>query len=206
MAKQIQQASAALPARLPIFPLHSVLYPGGVLPLKIFEQRYMEMAKRCLKEGSLFGVCLIARGNEVGEPAEPHAVGSSARIEQWDMEQLGVLRVEARGGQRFRIRAQGADALGLIHADVEWIAPEPLLPVPDAQANLLPLLRAIAEDIGPERWPPPHDFDDAAWVGYRYCEVLPIPALARQKLLELTDTISRLEIIQQYLNQRGVLS
>lgn len=206
MAKQLDDRSALRPARLPIFPLHSVLYPGGVLPLKIFEQRYMEMAKRCLSERSVFGVCLIARGNEVGDPAEPHAVGSSASIEQWDMQQLGVLRVEARGGQRFRIRSQAADASGLIHAEVEWIAPEPLLPVPEAQSDLVPLLRAIADDIGPQRWPPPHEFDDAAWVGYRYCEVLPIPALARQKLLELTDSISRLEIIQRFLNQRGVLS
>ncbi len=191
---------------LPIFPLRAVLFPGGVLPLKIFEQRYAGMAKDCISGDLPFGVCLIAEGNEVGDPAKPHTVGTSARIVQWDMAQLGVLQVVASGEQRFRIVEHEADRQGLIHARVEWIAAEAAQPVPEAQRALLALLRNIAADAGPQRLPEPHNFGDAAWVGYRYSELLPIQALARQKLLELNDPLSRLEIIFQYLTQRGLMS
>jgi Lon protease-like protein len=190
---------------LPIFPLNTVLFPGGVLPLKIFEQRYMAMAKDCLREDSPFGVCLIAQGNEVGAPALTHAVGTSARITDWDMPQLGVLQVASRGGRRFRILSRQADAQGLIRAQVQWLAEEPKQPLPAERAGLLPLLRTIAEEAGEARIPQPHVFDDAVWVGYRFAEVLPIPLAARQKLLELDDSLIRLEIIQTYLQQKGVL-
>jgi Lon protease-like protein len=122
---------------LPIFPLNTVLFPGGVLPLKIFEQRYMAMAKDCLREDSPFGVCLIAQGTEVGVPALPHAVGTSARIAEWDMPQLGVLQVASRGGRRFRILSQQADSQGLIRAQVQWLAEEPEQPVPAERAGLI---------------------------------------------------------------------
>jgi hypothetical protein len=190
---------------LPIFPLNTVLFPGGVLPLKIFEQRYMAMARDCLRDETPFGVCLIAQGSEVGAPALPHAVGSSARIAEWDMPQLGVLRVTARGGPRFRILEREADRGGLIRARVQWLAEETVQPVPPERAGLVPLLQAIVAEAGEERIPRPHAFDDAAWVGCRLSEVLPIPLAARQRLLELDDSLSRLEIIQAFLQQKGVL-
>ncbi len=189
---------------LPIFPLQTVLFPGGVLPLKIFEQRYMEMAKDSLKNDRAFGVCLIAEGTEVGAPASPQVVGSTARITQWDMPQLGVLQVVARGEQRFRILDRDTDRHGLIHAQAEWIAAEAPLPVPVDLGALVPLLRAVVCEVGNERMPEPHGFDDATWVGYRFCEILPIPAQARQKLLELSDPVSRLEIIFEFLRSRGL--
>lgn len=191
---------------LPIFPLRTVLFPGGVLALKIFEQRYVGMAKDCIRRDTPFGVCLIAEGAEVGAPALPHRIGSSARVARWDMPQLGILQVVASGGQRFRILEHEADRDGLIHARAEWIAADAAVAVPAGLRGLVPLLEAIAADVGRERLPEPHAFDDAAWVGYRYCEVLPIQSLARQKLLELTDPVSRLEIIFQYLSQRGLVS
>lgn len=194
------------PVDLPIFPLNTVLFPGGVLPLKIFEQRYMEMAKDCLKRDAPFGVCLIADGAEVGAPASPHVVGSTARIAGWDMPDLGVLHVTARGEQRFRIVNHAADRSGLIHAAVEWVEPEPACSVPESLQPLLPLLRAMVADVGDQRMPAPHAFDDAVWVGYRYCEMLPIPLAAKQKLLELSDSLSRLQIIMQFLSQRGLVS
>jgi hypothetical protein len=192
-------------AELPIFPLNTVLFPGGVLPLKIFEPRYMDMAKTCLKDDARFGVCLIAEGGEVGAPATPSTVGAAARIASWDMPQLGVLEVIARGERRFRILTHGADRSGLIRAQIEWIEAEPPQAIPDTVQGLVPLLRAIADDLGEERMPLPHGFDDAAWVGYRFCEVLPISHSARQKLLELEDSVSRLEIIHQFLQQRGLV-
>ena len=196
---------APQPAQLPIFPLQAVLFPGGALTLRVFEQRYMSLVKECLKNERPFGVCLIAQGQEVGAPAVPHQVGVAARIAAWDMAQLGVLSIAVRGEERFRILEQAADREGLIHARVEAIAPEVELPVPPSLAALVPLLRVMAADAGAEHLPPPHYFDDAAWVGFRFSELLPIPALARQKLLELEDPISRLEIVFKFLSQRDLV-
>ncbi|HEX6690478.1 MAG TPA: LON peptidase substrate-binding domain-containing protein, partial [Burkholderiales bacterium] len=98
---------------VPLFPLNTVLFPGGRLPLRIFEQRYMDMAKVCLKDGSPFGVCLIVEGREVGDPAVPAEVGTLARISHWDMPQLGVLEVVALGSQRFRIKSRRVEPSGL---------------------------------------------------------------------------------------------
>jgi Lon protease-like protein len=192
-------------ARLPLFPLKTVLFPGGLLPLRVFEPRYMDMVSRCMREASGFGVCLIAAGEEVGEAAVPHAVGTEAHIEKWDMNQAGVLQILVRGQRRFRIEDHELERDGLLTASVRWLAEPPPCPVPAAQAEILPLLRMIANELG-EQFPLPHRFDDAAWVGARYAELLPVPPLARQKLLELDDASSRLEIIQQFLHQRGLLS
>lgn len=190
---------------LPLFPLNTVLFPGGALPLKIFEQRYLDMAKDCLKRGEPFGVCLIAAGSEVGQPATPHPVGTLAHIASWDMAQLGVLQVVATGSQRFRILSQTAGPSGLLRAAVALMPPEPVEKIPASCARLIPLLRAVVADLGERAPPAPHRFFDASWVGYRWCEVLPIPLVARQKLLELEDSISRLEIIARYLAQKGLL-
>lgn len=190
--------------RLPLFPLNTVLFPDGLLPLRVFEARYMDMVTRCLREQGSFGVCLIAAGPEVGDAAIPHPVGSEARIEQWDMAEPGVLSIVVRGGRRFRIEDHEVEHDGLLTGTVRWLEPLPPVPVPAAQAELLPLLQAIVGELG-DRLPEPHHFDDAAWVGARYAEVLPIPMVARQKLLELDDVVSRLEIIQQFLQQRGLL-
>lgn len=192
-------------AGLPLFPLNAVLFPGGTLPLRVFEQRYMTLVKDCLKRESTFGICLIAEGAEVGAPAVPHKVGTQARIVAWDMTQPGILNITVRGEARFRILSSEAGREGLLQARVEPVAAEAEMPVPAALAALVPLLQAMAADAGAERLPPPHRFDDAAWVGYRFCELLPIPAIARQKLLELEDPISRLEIVFKFLAQRNLV-
>lgn len=195
------------PARqeLPLFPLHAVLFPEGTLGLRVFEPRYMNLATECLRRESTFGICLIAEGTEVGAPARPHPVGTEARIVGWEMRQPGILNLTVRGGGRFRILEHGADRSGLLRARIEPIPAEAALPVPPALAGLVRLLRAMVEDAGAERLPPPHRFEDAAWVGYRFGELLPIPALARQKLLELEDPIGRLEIVFRFLAQRGLV-
>ena len=204
---------------IPLFPLHSVLFPGGRLPMRIFEQRYMDMAKVCLKESSSFGICLIASGEEVldgtpgaaragRKPAEPHAVGTLAHIADWDMQQLGVLEIIAQGGDRFRVLRHWAEDSGLLWGEVELIAASAVLPVPGPYVRLVPLLRAIVEEMaaGAAHAPAtPHRFFDAGWVGMRYAEVLPIPVVARQKLLEIEDSIDRLEIIYRFLESKGLL-
>jgi len=197
----------AAPVRMeiPLFPLDTVLFPGGVLPLKIFEQRYLDMAAACMKEGQPFGISLIATGKEVGGLAEPHAVGTLAEIANWEMEQLGILMVTAHGGKRFRILERHATSDRLLRATVEIIDDDGPLPMPPERQRLLPLLRRIASDIGPARFPEPHRFDDAEWVGYRITEILPVQNLAKQKLLELEDPLSRLEILEKFLDQRKLL-
>ena len=200
-----QRDVAPQAAGLPLFPLNAVLFPGGTLPLRVFEQRYMTLVKDCFRHESAFGICLIAEGAEVGAPALPHKVGTQARIVAWDMTQPGILNITVRGGERFRILSSEAGREGLLQARVEPVAAEAEMPVPAALAALVPLLQAMAADGGAERFPPPHHFDDVAWVGYRFSELLPIPALARQKLLELEDPLSRLEIVFKFLAQRNLV-
>lgn len=200
-----RRAASAAAQSLPLFPLNAVLFPGGTLSLRVFEQRYMTLVKDCFKQESAFGICLIAEGAEVGAPAKPHPVGTEARIVAWDMTQPGILNITVHGAERFRILESRADATGLLQARIEPIAAEAALPVPETLGALVPLLQAMAADVGAERLPPPHRFDDAAWVGCRFSELLPIPAIARQKLLELEDPVSRLEIVFKFLAQRGLV-
>lgn len=190
---------------IPLFPLNTVLFPGGIQPLKIFEQRYLDMAAACLKEERPFGICLIANGNEVGAAAEPQPVGTLASIASWEMERLGILMVTAVGSRRFRILEARSGPNQLLEASVELIADTGPTPLPAERQRLLPLLRRVVKDIGPERMPEPHRFDEAEWVGYRITEVLPIQNLAKQKLLELEDPLARLEILEKYLDQRKLL-
>ena len=190
---------------IPLFPLGGVLCPGGVLSLKVFEQHYLDMAAACMKNHAPFGVCLIARGKEVGEPAIPHNVGTLAHIDVGDMPQLGILMLTVRGGRRFRILSKTTQADGLLRAQVELLDEHPGRTIPEAQLGMLPLLREVASDLGPEKMPEPHEFDDAAWVGYRLTEIVPVQALAKQKLLELDDPVSRLEILFTYLAQHKLV-
>ncbi len=201
-------AREVAPERLeiPLFPLSAVLLPGGFLSLKVFEQRYLDMVAACMKSTSPFGVCLIASGKEIGGAAIPHRVGTLAHVVLGDMPQLGILMLSVRGGRRFRIISRTTQADGLQRAQVELL-PEALhTPIPLAQHGLLPLLRKISADLGPEKMPEPHAFDDASWVGYRLTEIVPVQALAKQKLLELDDPVSRLEILFTYLAQRKLVS
>ncbi len=191
--------------RLPLFPLNTVLFPGGLQPLKIFEQRYLDMAAACLKENAPFGICLIDKGGEVGEAAVPHSVGTLATIASWEMEQLGILLITARGGRRFRIIDTKVGPGNLLEGTVELLPETAPTPLPQQRERLLPLLQRIVGDLGPERIPEPHRYDDAEWVGYRITEVLPIQNLAKQKLLELDDPLARLEILEKYLSQRKLL-
>jgi len=194
------------PSELPLFPLNTVLFPGARLPLKVFEARYVDLVSQCLREQSGFGVCLIAEGREVGAPAQPETVGVLARIADCDMTQPGILQISVTGEQRFRVAHVAHDANGLVRAVVEWL-PEPAAqPVPPGFADIVPLLGAVVADAGIETIPEPHHFDDAAWVGYRYAQILPIPAKAKQKLLELDDPILRLSIVREFLVQRGLLT
>ena len=191
---------------IPLFPLNTVLFPDSRLPLRIFEQRYLDMCAACMKDNLPFGICLIENGSETGQAATPHAIGTLASISNWDMEQLGILTLTAIGGRRFRVLESRVLPDQLLRARVELLPVAPSQPLPPERQRLLPLLQKIVSDVGPERIPEPHRFDDAEWVGHRIVEILPIQSLAKQKLLELDDPLSRLEIIEKYLDQRKLLS
>ena len=187
------------PVSVPLFPLGTVLFPGGLLPLKIFEQRYLDMTKACLKDGTPFGVCLIREGLEVGTAAVPEPVGCLASIEQWDMPHPGLFHLVARGGERFRIRDMQVAPNHLISAAVDPIPPD--APVEAVDPVCRDVLKAIVEKVGADRFPAPLRLDDAAWVGYRLSEMLPLDMRFKQELLELTDAAGRLARLRALLEK-----
>ena len=194
---------------LPLFPLSTVLFPGGLLPLKIFEQRYIDMAKASLRDGAPFGVCLITQGDEVapvrGAPLEFAKVGTCARIVDFDMPQVGILHVVTRGEARFQVQSHAVAASGLVIGEVTAIAPEAQLPLADSYAPLARLLELVAARVGPQNFPAERDYGDASWVGYRLAELLPLPLSIKQSMLEINDADVRLKVLQQFLTQQGLI-
>lgn len=182
-----------------LFPLNTVLFPGGRLPLRIFEQRYMDMAKRCLREDAPFGVCLIREGKEVGAPATPVEVGCLARIGAWDMPQLGLLQVTAHGGKRFRIVERRVQPDGLACACIRLLEDEVDSPVPEGCRPCVQLLERVIEQQ-PALFDPPHRLASAAWVSARLAELLPLPLPAKQELLEMSDARLRIERLSALLS------
>jgi len=205
MSGMTAAAPSALPAEIPLFPLGTVLFPDGLLPLKIFEQRYVDMTKACLRDTTPFGVCLIKEGQEVGKPAAPYGVGCLARIEHWEVPHPNLFAVLARGGARFRILDTTIAANGLITARIESL-PEPTRPdaIDQACQEVLRLATERAETAG-GGMPGPVRLDDPVWVSYRLAEILPISMQEKQALLELTDTEARLSQLRDLMLAHGII-
>ena len=185
-----------------LFPLHTVLFPGGLLPLRVFEPRYMEMVSACLRENAAFGICLISEGREVGSPAVPHPVGCLARIAQWDMQQLGVLQIVACGERRFRILSRRVQPDGLARAEIELLAEEGDEAVPEDCAIGVRLLQAIVDEGQAPGIEKPFRFESASWVSARLAEVLPLPTAMKQKLLEMNEGGRRLGELCNFLREQ----
>jgi Lon protease-like protein len=183
---------------LPLFPLGTVLFPGGLLPLRVFEQRYLEMAKACLRDGTPFGVCLIREGAEVGAPAVPVDIGCLARIMAWDMPQLGLLQVTAQGEQRFRILERHAQPDGLQRARADLLPPDSDAPIPEPCKRCVQLLERVIEQQS-ALFDAAANLESCSWVSSRLAEILPLPPTAKQELLELADARARLERINALL-------
>ena len=197
---------------LPLFPLQAVLFPDGMLGLKVFEARYLDLIGRCMREGKPFGVVGLKRGPEVrlpGSSVELEEVGTRAELIDVDSPQPGILSVRCRGSARFRIVSSRQQHDGLWIAQTTPVARDAAVaPSPE----LAGAVRALADAItalrsqGPLPFLAPHRFDDAGWVANRWCEILPIPVAARQRLLELSDPLTRLQIVDEYLRSKGLVT
>ena len=188
------------PKSLGLFPLHSVLLPGACLSLRVFERRYLDLVGECSRESRGFGVCLILIGDEVGMPATP-AFGTQARIEDFSTGEDGLLHLRIRGGRRFKVGTTHVRDNGLLLADVEWCefdADDELRP---EHATLGLVLERILEQVGGEHAKaPPARMDEAAWVGWRLAELLPLQESQRQGLLQMDDPHARLDWILRWIS------
>ena len=185
--------------KVPLFPLRTVLYPGGPLPLRIFESRYLDMISRCMKSGSPFGVLLIKTGSEAG-PATTYDIGTLARITDWYQGSDGLLGITAIGEQRFRLLSSERQDDGLNIGDIEIIPTEAARSLPDEYRPLANILSGVLDDLGRLYESLDKKYDDAGWVGYRFAEILPITPEQKQDCLEADDPVRRLELMRDVLD------
>jgi Lon protease-like protein len=185
---------------VPLFPLRTVLFPGGQLALRIFEPRYLDMVRECARQDSGFGVCLILQGRETGAPAVPAAVGTIARITDFHTGGDGLLAIVAEGGARFRVARSRARSDGLLRGTAVLWPPEPQQEVPVEFALLQSIAERLVETMAPHlRHAPRSMYEDAGWVGFRLAELLPLDVEEQQRMLELTDPLQRLAELRDAL-------
>lgn len=200
---------------LPLFPLDAVLFPGGVLALRVFEVRYLDMVRKCQQTGAPFGVVSLRSGHEVrraGAPQEQfHAIGTLARITQLQAPQSGLLTLQCHGGARFHILRRTLLPHGLWVADVELVTddlpvhiPEDLAPIAAALSQLLSTLRLRDPQSPAAITPSDAQLQDCGWVANRWCELLPVPLALRQQLMELDNPLVRLELVGDVLERTGI--
>jgi uncharacterized protein len=207
----LRGAPTRSPTPLPLFPLKTVLFPGGMLPIKVFEQRYIEMSTACLKDDRPFGVCLLRQGEEVSRPGVTPAatefadIGTMARITHCDVPQLGILHLKTQGAVRFKVASHAVSDLGLIVGQVTALPPEPAMTLSDTHKPLADLLELLIGRVGRDNFAAELALDDASWVGYRLAELLPLPLAIKQTMLEINDSEVRLKVIAQFLKDQGVL-
>lgn len=204
-----------LPNPLPLFPLRTVLFPGALLGLKVFETRYLDLMSECLRQSTTFGVVCLSQGNESGRGRAGDAltqledVGVLVRIDEIEAEQAGILNVRCTGTQRFkRVGSPGQRDNGLWHSQAELIADDPPRAPGQAMASTVAALaEAISKlkEYDKEPFAPPYRLDDAGWVANRWCELLPVSLAAKQKLMALDDPVIRLSLVDGFLRDKKVV-
>jgi uncharacterized protein len=192
-------AARAGGAELPLFPLNTVLFPGGPLPLRIFEPRYVDMVRTCMRESAPFGVVLIRSGQEAGAVSSAADVGTSARIVDFNQMPDGLLGIICTGEQKFRVESRHVQADGLHIGTVTWLPPEPAQALPPQFAHLGLLLKKVLPQLGDLYQSMRGQFDDSAWVSSRLAEIMPISLSDRQECLELDDPVARLERLAPFI-------
>jgi Lon protease-like protein len=185
---------------IPLFPLRTVLFPEGFLPLRIFERRYLDMVRDCARENGPFGVCLIQDDGETQGPQTAAGVGTLAHITDWYTLEDGLLGVSATGAERFETEETWREEDDLLRGRVRLLPEPPSCAVPEAYAILSEVLARFMEKVGSHypQYTPDH-LQDAAWVGYRLAELLPLSGVEKQHLLELDDPIERLQVLIETL-------
>jgi Lon protease-like protein len=178
-----------------LFPLHTVLFPGGPLPLRIFETRYTDMVRRCMREQQPFGVVLIQEGDEAGPVATTATIGCSVRIADFYTLKDGLLGISCVGERKFRVLRVWRATDGLNMGEVIWLDAEPAQALPPEYERLGATLRRAVEELPQQYQHVEKHFDDASWVGARLTELLPIELNDKQLLLELDDPIARLDAL-----------
>jgi len=185
---------------IPLFPLNTVLFPGGMLSLRVFERRYLDLVRDCARNGGGFGVCLILQGREVGEAAVPAAIGTLAHIVDFYTQPDGLLGICVNGGRRFHVGRSRVRDNGLAHGEVQLLPDEPVVAIPPQFQLLATILERLLDKSGHAHSKAPRqNYDDAGWVGFRLAEALPIDNRERQHLLQLCDPLERLDQLTQYL-------
>ncbi len=187
---------------VPLFPLSTVLFPDGLLSLKIFETRYLDMVSYCLKEDVPFGICMLADGQEVGTAARSYQIGTLAKIVNWSQSEGGVLMVDVVGCQRFKILDSRISPQQLVSGTIQLLAESLTTPVPDELVDLTDMLRSVIKKQQPGVSLDSKQFNDANWVAYRLSEILPMDGVIRQRLLEMDDAVERLQMILGLFTQR----
>ena len=186
-----------------LFPLNTVLFPGGLLPLRIFETRYVDMVGGCMRQDATFGVVLIVEGNDTGAAANIAGVGTSARIVDFQTQPDGLLGLLCRGERRFRVRQRRQQPDGLNRASVEWLAEPPLTALDPQYQPLAGVLRKVMARLASiGRFIEPN-YEDASWVSHRLAELMPLEAPWQQRLLEIDDPNERLELLAPLIETGG---
>ena len=177
---------------LPLFPLGTVLFPDGLLSLRIFEPRYVDMVGRCMREDSPFGVVLIRSGADVGPVAETAELGTTARIVDFNTLPDGLLGITCKGERKFRVLKRWQQPDGLNLGDIEYLPSEPALELPDEYRHFGELLRKVLPELKELYAEMPVRFEDASWVSCRLAEILPLSPSDKLGLLELDEPLARL--------------
>jgi uncharacterized protein len=186
-----------------LFPLATTLFPGGVLPLKIFELRYLDMVKKCIAQNLGFGV--VSTLPQAGESGATYSnVGTLATITHWDMPHVGIFTLNTCGAIRFAIEARWVEKDGLNVGRVRLIPNEPDAVFPLEFEPLARLLAALIENVGADKFPSPLQLDSASWVSMRLAEVIPLSLKIKQQLLEINDPVLRLRAIETFLARNNV--
>ena len=199
---------------IPLFPLSTVLFPDGVLPLQIFEVRYLDMIGRCLAEDAPFGVVMLTHGQEVRTPTQVEqfaGMGTLASVQDTAASTPGLLQVVCRGGARFKVMDSERRADGLWMAEASLVEADQPVRIPsDLQgaADALDRVLASLQDVPESRWPvqPPFRLDDCGWVSNRWCELLPLPNGQKQQMLMLDNPMIRLELLHDVLDEHGLIT
>lgn len=203
-------------ASIPLFPLQTTLFPGGLLPLRIFEVRYLDLIKKCIADETQFGVVALLSGSEVRTPQGGEVLaghGTMARIDAWDAPMPGLLHVKCSGTARFALSASEMGKYGLWHGEATELAADPSAPIPAAMQAAADRLGRLITELQKSRVPAgempmsrPYRLDECGWVANRWGELLPLPTAEKQLLLAMDDPVARLAWVHDYLSSRNLLS